>query len=101
MTFADVVLERLSARRSLTNRSSRFSLVLVNDRCSEKAGSQAIFDISDAIGVIDVIIGVPCSPGEALHRNKEIKTVVNLSTSVCTNMATTHCGHLDEPQFRL
>ena len=43
---------------------TRFSLVLVNDRCSEKIGSQAIFDISDAIGSIDVIIGVPCSPGE-------------------------------------
>ena len=65
MTFADVVLERLSARRSLTNRSSRFSLVLVNDRCSEKAGSQAIFEISDAVGIIDVIIGAPCSPGES------------------------------------
>ena len=53
-----------SVRPTLTDRSSRFSLVLVNDRCSEKFGSQAIFEISDAIGSIDVIIGVPCSPGE-------------------------------------
>ena len=45
---------------------TRFSLVLVNDRCSEKIGSQAIFEISDALGVIDVIIGAPCPSGEPL-----------------------------------
>ena len=36
-----------------------FSLVLVNDYCSEKQGSLAIYDISSVID-IDVIIGMPC-----------------------------------------
>ena len=37
-----------------------FSLVLVNDYCSEKRGSLAIYDISSVID-IDVIIAMPCS----------------------------------------